>query len=61
MYVTIWLLSDNIGGIPTFVAFEVCVSLSHAAPVQQSDPLAGSPKNPEMVGTKSFLVLSLGS
>ena len=31
VYVTIWLLSDNIGGILTFVAFEVCVSLSHAA------------------------------
>ena len=29
--------------------------------VQQSDPLAGSPKKPEMVGTTSFLVLALGS
>ena len=31
VYVTIWLLFDNIGGIPTFVGFEVCVCLSHAA------------------------------
>ena len=31
VYVSIWLLFDNIGGIPTFVGFEVCVCLSHAA------------------------------
>ena len=31
VYVTIWLLFDNIGGILTFVGFEVRVCLSHAA------------------------------
>ena len=31
VYVTIWLLFDNIGGILTFVGFEVHVCLSHAA------------------------------
>ena len=31
VYVTIRLLFDNIGGIPTFAGFGVCVSLSHAA------------------------------
>ena len=31
VYVTIWLLFDNNGGIPTFVGFEVRVCLSHAA------------------------------
>ena len=31
MYVTIWLLFDNIGRIPTFVGFEMRVCLSHAA------------------------------
>ena len=31
VYVTIWLLFDNIGGILSFVGFEVRVCLSHAA------------------------------
>ena len=31
VYVTIWLLFDNIGRIPTFVGFEMRVCLSHAA------------------------------
>ena len=56
VYVSIWLLFDNIGGIPTFVGFEVCVCVYH---MQLSDPLAGSPKITKMVGTTSFLVLAL--
>ena len=59
VYVTIWLLFDNIGGIPTFVGFGVCVSITCSYHMQLSDPLAGSPKITKMVGTTSFLVLAL--
>ena len=45
VYVTIWLLFDNIGGIPTFVGFGVCVSITCSYHVQLLDPLAGSPKH----------------
>ena len=60
VYVTIWLLFDNIGGIPSFDGFGVCVCLSHAA-ITCSYPILwlGHP-NTEMVGTTSFLVLVLG-
>ena len=56
LYVTIRLLFDNIGGIPTFAGFGVCVSLSHAA-IGSSGWVT---QNPEMVGKTSFLVLALG-
>ena len=38
VYGIIRLVLDNIGGIPTFVGFGVCVSVT----VQLSDPLAAS-------------------
>ena len=59
VYVTIWLLLDNIGGIPTFVGFGLCVCLSHAD-IMCSYPILwlGHP-NAKMVGTTSFLVLAL--
>ena len=60
VYVTIWLLLDNIGGIPTFVGFVVCVSLSHAAIICRYWILWLGHPNAEMVGTTSFLVLALG-
>lgn len=54
--VTIWLLSDNNQGIPTFVGFGVCVCLSRCC-----DLILG-PRHPdaEMVETPSFLVLAPG-
>ena len=60
MYVTIWLLFDNIGGIPTFAGFGVCVSLSHAAITCSYWILWLGHPNAQMVGTTSFLVLVLG-
>ena len=60
VYVTIWLLFDNIGGIPTFVVLScVCVyhmQLSRAA-IRSSGWVT---QNPEIVGRTSFLVLALG-
>ena len=45
VYVTIWLLLDNIGGDSDFCWFwGVCVSITCSYHVQVSDPLAGSPK-----------------
>ena len=60
VYVTIRLLFDNIGGIPTFVGFGVCVCLSHAAITCSYRILWLGHPNAEMVGTTSFLVLALG-
>ena len=59
VYVSIWLLFDNIGGIPTFVGFEVCVCLSHAAIMCSYWILWLGHPNPDIVGTTSFLVLAL--
>lgn len=60
VYVTNWLLFDNIGGIVTFVALGVCVYLSRAAiPCSYLILWLGHP-SAEMVGTTSFLVLALG-
>ena len=61
VYVTIWLLFDNIGGIPSFDGFGVCVCLSHAAITCSYLILWLGHPNAEMVGTTSFLVLALGS
>ena len=45
VYVTIWLLLDNIGGDSDFCWFwGVCVSITCSYHVQLLDPLAGSPK-----------------
>ena len=61
MYVTIQLLFDIIGGIPTFVGFGVCVCLSHVAITCSYRILWLVHPNIDMVGTTSFLVLALGS
>ena len=60
VYVTIWLLFDNIGGILTFVGFGMCVCLSHAAIMCSYQILWLGHPNAEMVGTTSFLLLELG-
>ena len=60
VYVTIRLLLDNIGGIPTFVGFGVCVCLSHVAITCSYWILWLGHPNAQMVGTTSFLVLVLG-
>ena len=60
VYVTIRLLFDNIGGIPTFVGFGLCVCLSHADIMCSYLILWLGHPNAEMVGTTSFLVLALG-
>ena len=60
VYVTIQLLFDNIGGIPTFVGFGVCVCLLHAAIMCSYLILWLGNPNTDMVGTTSFLVLALG-
>ena len=60
VYVTIRLLLDNIGGIPTFVGFGVCVCLSHVAITCSYRNLWLGHPNAQMVGTTSFLVLALG-
>ena len=60
MYVTIWLLLDKIGGIPTSVGFGGCVCLSHVAIMCSYLILWLGHPNAEMVGTTSFLVLVLG-
>ena len=60
VYVTIRLLFDNIGGIPTFVGFGLCVCLSHADITCSYLILWLGHPNAEMVGTTSFLVLALG-
>ena len=60
VYVTIRLLFDNIGGIPTFVGIGVTVCLSHAGITCSYWILWLGHPNTEMVGTTSFLVLALG-
>ena len=60
VYVTIWLLFDNIGGILTFVGCGVCVCLSNEAITCSYWILWLGNPNTEMVGTTSFLVLMLG-
>ena len=60
VYVTIRLLFDNIGGIPTFVGFGLCVCLSHVAITCSYRILWLGHTNTEVVGTTSFLVLALG-
>ena len=60
VYVIIWLLLDNIGGILTFVGFGLCVCLSHVAITCSYRILWLGHPNAQMVGTTSFLVLTLG-
>ena len=61
VYVTIWLLLDNIGGDSDFgIGFGVCVCLSHVAITCSYLILWLGHPNGEMVGTTSFLVLALG-
>ena len=68
MYVTIHLLFDNIGGILTFVGFEVHVCLSHAAIpcsyrilcLGHPKPQNGKKKKTKMFVRISFLMLALG-
>ena len=60
VYVTIRLLLDNTGWIPTFVGCVVCVCLSHADITCSYLILWLGHPNAEMVGTTSFLVLALG-
>ena len=61
VYVTIWLLLDNIGGDSDFCWFwGVCVCLSHVAIMCRYLILWLGHPNAEMVGTTSFLVLALG-
>ena len=60
VYGIIRLLFDNIGGILTFVGFRVCVCLSHAAITCSYRILWLGHPNAQMVGTTSFLVLTLG-
>ena len=60
VYVTIRLLLDNTGWIPTFVGCVVCVCLSHVAITCSYWILWLAHPNAEMVGTTSFLVLALG-
>ena len=60
VYVTIWLLFDNIGGIRTFVGFGLCVCLSHAVITCSYLTLWLGHASAEMVGATSFLVVALG-
>ena len=60
VYVTIRLLLDNTGWIPTFVGCVVCVCLSHVAITCSYWILWLGHSNAQMVGTTSFLVLALG-
>ena len=60
VYGIIRLVLDNIGGIPTFVGFVVCVSLSHAAIMCSYWILWLGHPNAKTVGTTSFLVLAQG-
>ena len=61
VYVTIWLLFDNIGGFRLLLVLR-CVCVYH---MQLSRAAIGSSgwvtQNPKMVGRISFLVLVLGS
>ena len=61
VYVTIGCCLTTLGGFQLFlVLWCVCVSITCSYHMQLSDPLAGSPKNPEMVGTPACLVLAPG-